>query len=187
MDFAELVRTVRAIPPTAYGPDSIGRLLRDARFDDPLLSQIPTPPNGYTRNLVYANNDFEIIVLRWGPGAVTPIHDHSTQQCWFTAVTGAFDTTNYRRVAGGTLRGFARIEVAQSIRGLRSGEPDYRNPDDDIHRVSVSASCAEATSVHIYAKPVTTCLIFDEAGSRCEMKRMAYDVVLGDVIHRAIA
>jgi|SRR5579884_255303 len=182
MDFSGLVRAVRSIDPAAYGPDTIGKLMRETRLHDPLIATFPSRERGYTRNLVYRCEAFELLVLRWSPGAVSAIHDHADQHCWFTALHGAFDVTNYRRRIGGWRPGYARIDVTERLSGISIGEPDYRYGDADIHRVSVNAQAAEAISVHVYAAPVTSCLVYDITRSECSMKPLAYDTVLNDRI-----
>ena len=181
-DLTGLVRSVRAIDPEDYGPETIGRLLRELRIEDRLLSTFPVREGGYTRSLIYACDAFEVMVLRWSAGAMTPIHDHAEQRCWFTAISGTFDVANYRRRVGGSHPGFARIEATGSHTGIGAGEPDFRFGDEDIHRVCVSPAQAEAISVHVYARPVSTCLVFDDERDSCSIKHMSYDTVLTEQI-----
>ena len=37
----------------------------------------------YTRNRIFRNNDFEIILLCWLPNQMAPIHGHEGEKCWF--------------------------------------------------------------------------------------------------------
>jgi hypothetical protein len=187
MDLTGLVRAVRAINPEAYGPATIGALLRENRIDDPIVATLPVRERGYTRNLIYSCDDFEVLVLRWSAEAVSAIHDHADQQCWFSAIRGSFDLTNYRRRMGGWRPGYARIEVTETVSGISIGEPDYRYGDFDIHRVSVDPDGPEAISVHVYARPVTTCLVYDEARAECIEKRLAYDTVIAERLWLASA
>lgn len=124
---------MRSIDPSAYGPNTIGSLMREVRLDDRALSSLLVRPTGYTRNLIYACDEFEVVVLRWSAGAVSAIHDHADQQCWFSAARGAFDVTNYRRCVGGWRPGYARLEETEHLTGISVGEPDYRYGDFDIH------------------------------------------------------
>ncbi len=181
MDVSQLVRTLRGIDPLAYGPATIGTLMRDVRIGlgevEPFMS---VRKGGYTRNLVYADAHFELMVLVWDQDATTAIHDHAGQHCWFTALSGTFDLQNYRRVSGGRAPGAARIAPAETLRGVSIGEPDYRHGDSDIHRVAVAPGCEQAISLHVYANPLATCLVFDEERGVCGLKQLKYDTVAVD-------
>jgi predicted metal-dependent enzyme (double-stranded beta helix superfamily) len=155
MDLAALVRRLRELRPAEYGPENIGVMLRDVRPDaGKLAPYLLKRQHGYTRNLVFADEYIEVLVLHWDSGATTPIHDHAGQKCWFVATTGNFDVENYRRTTGGYSPGYASIAAIDSVKGLSSGEPDYRYGDEDIHRVTVSEGCAEAVSIHVYTRPL---------------------------------
>ena len=182
MDLTSFVSTIRQIDPGTFGGEKFNRALSGVRLTEREVLSFPVRDGGYTRTLMFANAAFEIMVLRWTPQAQTAIHDHAGQQCWFTAVRGAFDLANYRRLAGGHTAGYARLEIAGTQRSVGLGEPDYRYGETDIHRVSVTAGCEGAVSVHVYARPVAECLIFDESSQRCTRKAMSYDHVRHDRI-----
>ena len=176
-----LVRDLRALAPACYGPQNVGRMMRDLRATQNDVAPFVTRrPGGYTRNLVYANEHFEVMVLVWDRGARTAIHDHGDQQCWLTAVSGSFDLENYRRISGGTAPGPARIKLYESCHRLSIGEDDYRHGDEDIHRVMVSDGCDEAISVHVYTHPLAACLVYDEQRDMCSKKVLSYDTVAPD-------
>jgi predicted metal-dependent enzyme (double-stranded beta helix superfamily) len=135
-------------------------------------------PGKYTRNLVHANPNFELMVLCWDPGSISSIHDHSGQQCWFVAHSGRFVVENYDLLSGGGRPGQARLRATAVENDVTVGMPDYRAPDvNEIHRVSVPKDAGRAVSIHIYAKPFNTCMTFDEQAQRCEDKPMFFDNV----------
>jgi predicted metal-dependent enzyme (double-stranded beta helix superfamily) len=180
-DVADFVRNLRSIDPTQYGPDNVGRLIADVRFGvEAVKPYLSFRERCYTRNLVFKNDDFEVAILCWDAGAVSPVHDHSAQRCWQTALEGTFDVENYSRVAGGLAEGYARLDRLDTVYGLRTGQPDYRYGDNDVHRVSVSPSQSHAVSLHVYAKPLTACLVYDYEGQRCSYQRLGYDTIATD-------
>lgn len=135
-------------------------------------------PGAYTRNLVHANATFELMVLCWDPGSTSAIHDHAGQQCWFVAHSGRFVVENFDLISGGGLPGQARIQATTVENDVTVGMPDYRAPGlNELHRVSVPHDAGRAVSIHVYAKPFNTCLIFDERGQRCDEKPMFFDNV----------
>ena len=44
--------------------------------------------SGYTRNLIFDNADFELMLICWHPGHKTPIHDHNHSTGFIYAVEG---------------------------------------------------------------------------------------------------
>ncbi len=180
-DIPEMVRILRCMDPADYGPDTVGRLLAEVPFGvEAVKPYISFNPGSYTRNLVFKNDDFELAVLCWDTRSATPVHDHAGQRCWMTALEGAFDVENYTRVAGGRSEGFARLASLGTVRGLRRGEPDYRYGDNEVHRVSVSPSQQGAISLHVYAKPLSSCLVYDVESLRCSRRRLGYDTVAAE-------
>lgn len=186
MDLITFVREVRRIDTAQCAPKTLSSILASVHVETRDLSALPWREQGYTRTCLYRDDSMEILLLRWSPAAQTPIHDHASQRCWFTTLRGSFDLTNYRRIAGGRAAGYARIEAVDVANGVGIGEPDYRGGDAEIHRVQVH-SPEEAVSLHVYAKPLATCLVFNPEAQRCSIKRMSYDALWTDKIVLASA
>jgi hypothetical protein len=175
-DLTGLVSVLRSFKPSEYGAETVGRLLADVRLTPADLSPyLNFKDGGYTRNLVFICDDFEVAVLCWSRDAVSPIHDHAGQHCWFTTLEGSFDVVEYRRLAGGLREGYARLEQTGTLRCVCTGAPDYRHGDNDIHRVAVSPDRERAVSLHVYAKPLNSCLTFDYDAQRCMRRVLHYD------------
>lgn len=50
----------------------------------------------YTRNLVDAGNGaFNIMILCWGPGHASPIHDHADAHCFMKLLSGSLEEVRY--------------------------------------------------------------------------------------------
>src|SRR5450759_1044790 len=50
----------------------------------------------YTRNLLYRDDNFEMLVLCWLPGQKTPIHTHNGQLGWMAVIQGEVAVHHYR-------------------------------------------------------------------------------------------
>ncbi|MFO0981686.1 MAG: cysteine dioxygenase family protein [Planctomycetota bacterium] len=50
----------------------------------------------YTRNLIYRDDLFEVIMLCWKPGQGTPVHTHNGQLGWMVMDCGALEVQNYK-------------------------------------------------------------------------------------------
>src|SRR5262249_34676417 len=72
-------------------------------------------PEGYARRLLYRSDDlgYVAVVMTWGPGQRTPLHDHAGIWCVEGVVQGRMDVTQYDLVedAGGGPRLASRGSV----------------------------------------------------------------------------
>lgn len=50
----------------------------------------------YTRNLVFSCDEFELMVVCWGPGQASRIHNHAKSHCWLSVVAGAVSEQQYQ-------------------------------------------------------------------------------------------
>jgi cysteine dioxygenase len=131
----------------------------------------------YTRNLVYRDAGFEVVVNCWDAGIASPIHDHAQQECWFSVQAGTFLTEDYPLLEGGCEPGYALLGAPRITPAVGPGHVDYRGPRDSIHRVA--AVEGPAVTLHVYAAPVQQCLVFDARRNRCAWRRLSYYSIFG--------
>ena len=51
----------------------------------------------YTRNCIFENEKFELILLCWEKDQITPIHDHGGEECWVKVINGTLKETLYKQ------------------------------------------------------------------------------------------
>jgi cysteine dioxygenase len=144
-ELAALAQALRALGDPRRHPETAARLLERA-----CLSSLPALPwrrSGYTRNLVWRQECFELLILCWSAGARTPIHDHDGQECWVRPLAGTFDLEDFDE----------ELRLLERRHGVRS--LDHR--PGQIHRVTAPEA---ALSLHLYALPVDSCRIFTSQG-----------------------
>jgi cysteine dioxygenase len=124
-------------------------------------------PGGYTRSCAYADGRFEVLLLNWAAGAVSPLHDHGGQHCWMQVLEGQLLVDDYLRIDAGE----------RGSRLLEAGDLDLRSGRFDLHRVS-APSGVPAVSLHIYSAPLKEFSVYDETTQRCRTVRSTYDEVL---------
>ncbi len=171
------VAAVLRIAQDDFATTPMMRLLTEARLpDEAVLRCLRFDEERYTRHLIHRTSDVEILALAWPKESATPIHDHAGQRCWMVAHCGSFVVDDYRQVAGARKPGYAVVEQIATTAGVTVGMPDYRHRGDrDIHRVALTPGCDRAVSIHIYAKPYSSCLIFDEDSKQAREIPMNYD------------
>jgi cysteine dioxygenase len=126
---------------------------------------------GYARHRVAASGFYELLVVCWGPGQVSAIHDHTGTACAFKVIEGEGVETTFERTGEGLAR-------PNSAAPLRLGQV-CASFDSDVHQVCNPASDAGLITLHIYAPPLqrmrTYALDRREAGAE---RRMS-DLVAG--------
>ena len=113
-------------------------------------------PDFYTRNLIYSNSLFEVMLLCWGPGQETPVHDHDSSKCWVYALSGSITEKIYQKKI---------IEIdtrtPSKMFNLTEGDSNFIEDEIGVHSIH-NFSQNKAMSLHIYSPPIKTCRYFKE-------------------------
>jgi predicted metal-dependent enzyme (double-stranded beta helix superfamily) len=129
----------------------LGDLVRDlgAAFRD--RAQF-VPGDEYHRERVHAAPGFEVWLLSWLPGQVTPIHDHGGVVTVTTVLSGTVFEERFERMSG--------VAVRPTWTCLRSaGEIDPIDPTE-IHRIR---PIGRVVTLHLYAPHCTDGQIYQAA------------------------
>lgn len=121
----------------------------------------------YTRNRIVDTEKFELILICWCEGHQTQIHDHGGEECWVKIIEGEFKETIYKKNKEGELN-----LVKSSI--SKSNEVTYMKDFMGFHRLE-NLSKKRSMSLHLYAKPIRKCTIFDENSKTFVNKDLGYD------------
>jgi len=114
-------------------------------------------PGIYRRMLLHRCSRFELLLLDWGEGAQSAIHDHGGQSCTVLVLDGAVDIDDFIYEGAGS--NHARLSHVRTSDQLGSGMLDARRDDANaIHRVRTSTG---ARTLHVYAAPIDTCGMYD--------------------------
>jgi cysteine dioxygenase len=146
---------------------------------DALRGQIAQRPRRYARTLVHRDARFELLVLSWPLGCASPVHDHDGQDCWFLPLAGAFDLDDYALLDGARApaddRGGPARLVLLRARRVVAGELDRRDVYQAIH--AVKAVTPDALSLHVYARPLDRCRVYDLRCGRWSWRNLCYDAL----------
>lgn len=152
------------------------RLLRSGRIDLPreLTREVP---DHYARRLVHRDNErgYSIVVMTWGPGQRTPIHDHSGMWCVEGVWGGSIDVQQYELV-GSSGDGF-RFEPRNSYQA-GVGSAGCLIPPYEYHSICNACEDTPAVSLHIYGGEMACCNVFERQGDGTYRRRshpLGYD------------
>lgn len=101
----------------------------------------------YQRNLLHQGPQYHALILCWGPGQRSPIHDHRGSACGVRVIRGVATETIFDRMPSGYIR-------ATSSRELHEGQV-CGSFDADIHQISnLQPGDAPLITLHVYTPPL---------------------------------
>ena len=124
----------------------------------------------YCRNLIYKEDDFEILLVCWKAGQVAPIHGHEGEKCWARVQDGNLQICNYEEISSKPLK----LNMVQEL----SCAPGFLDGPADIHSVE-NITEEFATSLHVYAKPYDACDIYDIEKGTIDRIKLSYHSIYG--------
>lgn len=130
-------------------------------------------PECYTRNLVRRSEAYELLVLCWGAGQESPIHNHMDQSCWMAVLEGCIEELLFE--LPGTVPGPL---TQRDSRRFQSGQAAYIDDGIAVHLVR-PAGGAPGVSLHLYSRPYGSCLVYDRATGAVGERRLVYDTIGG--------
>ena len=126
-------------------------------------------PEGYARRLLHRNDDlgYTAVVMTWGPGQRTPLHDHAGIWCVEGVVSGQMDVTQFDLVEESADK--YRFEAKGCVRAS-VGSAGCLIPPFEYH---ILANALETPSItlHVYGGEMTTCHVFEPAGNGRYVRR----------------
>jgi cysteine dioxygenase len=149
----------------------------------------------YTRNLIYRDDMFEVMTICWQPGQKTAVHTHNGQLCWMITQRGNLavvdykwlgcDHPEYQNVVGiDCVAGseHTKLEVIREVEASAGGPVVTADKLQTIHRLyNLSADTERAISIHVYSRPIDSCVAFDMENQRCYRRRLGYFSKHGEV------
>lgn len=106
------------------------------------------------RYLLGRNEESELILMIWGKGAKSPIHDHGGSECWTVVVSGELVE---KRFSIDTLE-----LLSEEIIG--ADETSYVEKESGVHQL-VNESSQLVYTLHLYKAPLPFCRVYDEETS----------------------
>jgi cysteine dioxygenase len=146
-------------------------------------------PDRHTRNKIFRNDMIEVMLICWPAGATTPLHTHNGQLGWMTMLEGKLVVENFHKVSCDRpenqqvvgidcLAGASHIEMehVNTEVAVPSGPLNTVDKTQTIHRIINMPEWNErAVSMHVYSRPIDSCVVFDLENQRCFRRDLKYD------------
>lgn len=132
-------------------------------------------PDTYARRLLHRDPEgrYTAVVMTWGPGQGTPLHDHAGIWCVECVVDGEMEVRQYDLIEERDAS--FRFQPQQRIEALR-GSAGCLIPPYEYHTLSNRADRASVT-LHIYGGDMTHCHVFepqDDGSYRRATRQLSY-------------
>ena len=154
-----------------FPKNEVSDLILKSQFSNKLLDKYSHfNKNIYTRNLIYKDSNFEVLLICWSAGQMAPIHGHEGEKCWFKILSGSLEIINYKIESIKPLR-LKKLEKINAPSGYLDGPAD-------IHSISNSHNNPVKT-LHVYAKPYDSCDIYNLKTNQIQRLKMSYYSING--------
>lgn len=122
-------------------------------------------PDHYARRLLHRSesHDYTAVVMTWGPGQKTPLHDHGGTWCVECVVEGRIDVTRYDLLETRGER--ARFAVSDVLHA-EVGAAGCLIPPSEYHVMANALPSGTSVTLHVYGGEIRRCSTFepDDAG-----------------------
>jgi 3-mercaptopropionate dioxygenase len=143
--------------------------LRSETFALPEHFRVPLPDT-YARRLLYRDpsNRYTIVVMAWGPGQGTSLHDHAGIWCVECVVDGRMEVTQYDLES--ETHGRYRFVQRSRVHAGR-GSAGCLIPPFEYH-ILANAAPRSSITMHVYGGEMDHCHVFEPAGDGSYNRRV---------------
>ena len=142
-----------------------------------------TRPDAYARRLLHRDPDerYTAVVMTWGPGQGTSLHDHSGLWCVDCVVDGEIAVTQYDLSSGageGEGEGGAYTFAPQTHVIASRGEAGCLIPPFEYHTLRNASAERTSLTLHVYGGEMSQCHVFEPSGDgtyRRVTRDLSYD------------
>lgn len=147
---------------TARVKGVLEELLGRAALAIPAWCRVPRADT-YARRLLHRDpvGRYTVIVMTWGPGQATPVHDHGGLWCVEGVVDGEMAVTPYDVLpeGDGTYRAIPRETTRAGV-----GSAGRLIPPVDYHVLGNALADRPSVTLHVYGGSLDACRVFVPAG-----------------------
>lgn len=129
----------------------------------------------YTRNLVdIGNGKYNLMVLCWGEGHGSAIHDHSNSHCFMKMLSGSLQEV---RFSWPEEENKPLEETKRTT--LLTNDVCYINDSMGLHRVENPSHVEGAVSLHLYCPPYSKCTVFNQSTGQTSTSTVTFWSIYG--------
>eukprot|EP01104_Vermistella_antarctica_P019689 TRINITY_DN7863_c0_g1_i1.p1 TRINITY_DN7863_c0_g1~~TRINITY_DN7863_c0_g1_i1.p1 ORF type:complete len:206 (+),score=42.65 TRINITY_DN7863_c0_g1_i1:42-620(+) len=129
----------------------------------------------YARNLIQKNDLYEIMVICWKEGQVSPIHNHEGSGCWLGVLEGDIKETYYHTCNNCCKVGEMCCSNLRegSSSTLKNGRVGFISDGIALHVIEpTNSKCG--VSLHLYSPPIKECNVYDHQHKKVVRKTLGF-------------
>ncbi len=195
----DIVATLQSLDAAEFTHDRLGEILgaRPIR-DSSWLARVAFRDDKYARHSICRTELFDMILLCWKPGQVSPVHNHQGNSGWVRVLRGRMEETHWKApdwvIAGvpmphpasefdiddeGVGHGIKLSKVQQFVHaaGPAVASVDRQRPIHQLGNPKRHADDEPAVTLHVYSRPHDACLTFDTEKNTCRRVELRFDTV----------
>jgi cysteine dioxygenase len=193
----ELVSSLQKLAAEEFTHERLDDLLGGRPFRDATWRpRMRFREDKYARHLIHRTELFEVMLLCWQPGQLSPVHNHQGNSGWVRVLRGRMEETHFSPpdwvVAGvpmpngsfdiddeGVGHGIAlkRGQELVHVAGPAVCSVDRKRPIHQLGNPRRHADDEPAVTLHVYSRPHGSCLTFDVERATCRRIDLKYDTV----------
>jgi cysteine dioxygenase len=196
---ADLVSVLDRFSAAEFTHDRIGELMggRPLR-ESSWRSRVAFRADKYARHSIRRSELYDLILLCWSPGQVSPVHNHQGNLGWVRVLRGRMEETHFKApewvVAGCPMPNGASdfdiddegvghgIALQRGTHLVHPAGPAVASVDRQraIHQLGNPRRHNDdepAITLHVYSRPHDACLTFDTEKSTCRRVELRFDTV----------
>lgn len=196
---ADLVATLARFRPEEFTHERMAEVMGEPTLrENSWRPRVGYREDKYARHSIFRTELFDMVLLCWKPGQVSPVHNHQGNLGWVRVLRGRMEETHWQApewvVAGVPMPDAAgefdidEEGVGHGIR-LRKGDhfvhlagPGVASVDRErpIHQLGNPRRHADdepAISLHVYSRPHDSCIAFDTELATCRRVDLRFDTV----------
>lgn len=160
------------------GPGAVDLLSSYARTNQDWREWAMFDTGCYTRNLIHREEQYELLLLCWGAGQKSPIHNHEGQRCWMAVLEGQVAETLFHFPEEPAPGRSAMIRPKGPGRIYSQSQVAFITDEIALHEIA-AAGGAPAVSLHLYSRPFSTCQVYERETGRVAVRQLSYYSVHG--------
>jgi cysteine dioxygenase len=115
-----------------------------------------------------------MLLLGWESGQESPIHDHAGQSCWMAVLDGELEELHFESGAP------EQPLVAGRTKTFSTGQVAFIDDEIALHLIRPRVG-QRGVSLHLYAKAIDACRIFDPETGTASEAQLTYHSVRGEL------
>ena len=135
----------------------------------------------YTRNLLFRNQGFELMVLCWRGKQKTSIHNHCQSKSWVKVIFGEIceEVFCWRNNANRHSPPLLRVK-----RNLAPNQMSYLDDEIGVHSLESRSEKAHSVTLHLYSLPLTSCYYIDSRNGLANLRPLNFYSKYGQIDDR---